>query len=269
MFGESMLMKYKKITLFYFLALPACVLMRVLQLFFTVDVKTGFFKKEYSAYGLALLIFIAAVCAVCAFFCFTGHRNPARLPRVNPFLTAVSLAAAISTGIELFGETFAGTVAAWQTALLYITGLSAVVWFILYGVSDIGGIKLPPLLSVLPAFYLIVRIICTFTSVSSLALISDNILLLAAYCTALLFFLYTGRVFNDIQGDNNFRKLMVSGMASSILCVTQSVPHFVINIVSSGEYLHTSVIANIALLCLGLFIAAFTFSYFSAGNTEE
>lgn len=52
-------MKYEKILLFSSIALPAVMLMRFLQLFFTVDVKTGFFKSEYEDAGRCLLVLIA------------------------------------------------------------------------------------------------------------------------------------------------------------------------------------------------------------------
>ena len=51
-------MKYKKILLFFGIALPASVLMRLLQLMFTVDEKTGFIRSEYNETGYYLLILI-------------------------------------------------------------------------------------------------------------------------------------------------------------------------------------------------------------------
>ena len=69
-------MKYKKILLFSGIALPASVLLRFLQLVFTVDTKTGFFKPEYKETGYYLLILIIVCAAVTAALCFTTHRKP-------------------------------------------------------------------------------------------------------------------------------------------------------------------------------------------------
>ena len=79
-------MKYKKIVLFFFLTLPLSLLLRTLQLFFTVETDTGFFKIEYKTVGFYFLALIIAVCVSMAIICFTGHRNPEHPPKINPFI---------------------------------------------------------------------------------------------------------------------------------------------------------------------------------------
>ncbi len=182
-------MKYEKILLFSSIALPAVVLMRFLQLFFTVDVKTGFFKSEYEDAGRCLLVLIALGCAAVAVLCLTSHRNPENPPKKNLVTAVFSFITAAVTAIEIFSESFAGTVMRWQSSLLMLMGLAAAAFFVAYGISLISDFKLPPISAVIPVFYFIIKVICVFTSVSSLALITDNILMLAAYCTLLFFFL--------------------------------------------------------------------------------
>ena len=260
-------MKYGKIVLFFCIALPVSVLLRTLQLFFTVDAATGFFKNEYMGVGSLLLVLIFAVCAATAIICFTGHRAPDRPPQKNIFICLSSFLMAAAVGIELFAESFSGTVMAWQLALLMLTGVASIVYFAAFGLAGFISLSLPAVCAVIPAFYFIMRIICSFTAVSSLALISDNLLLIAAYCVLLLFFLCFGKLYNDIDSEYNFRKLMASGMVSVILCFTQSVPHIIINFVTSNGYQHTSNAANFALLAAGIFTAVFVFSYFSRENS--
>ena len=236
-------MKYEKILLFSSIALPAVVLMRFLQLFFTVDVKTGFFKSEYEDAGRCLLVLIALGCAAVAVLCLTSHRNPENPPKKNLVTAVFSFITAAVTAIEIFSESFAG-------------------------ISLISDFTLPPISAVIPVFYFIIKVICVFTSVSSLALITDNILILAAYCTLLFFFLCFGKLYNGIDREYNFRKLQASGFASVLLCLTQSVPHIIFNISNGGAYRHTSNISNISLLAYGLFTAAFTLAHFSLKNTS-
>lgn len=261
-------MKYKKIILFFCIALPVSVLMRMLELYFTVDTKTGFFKPEYKSMGYYLLIMIIAFCAVTALLCFTSHRNPEHPPKKNPVLGAASFLMAAGIGLELFAESFAGTVLKWQTSLLMVAGLASVLYFIVYGAGMFAKIKIPPVCAAVPAIYFIARIICTFTSISSLALITDNVLMLSAYCVALLFFLCFGKLYNGIDTEYNFRKLLAAGLSCIILCFTQSVPHIIINITTDNGYLHTSNASNIALLITGIFVAVFTFSHFSFNNVS-
>ena len=215
-------MKYNKIVLFFCISAPACMLMRILQLMFTVEAETGFFNAEYGSIGYYLLAFIAVFCAVT--LCFTGHRNPDHPPKKNIFICISSLFLAAATAIQLFSESFSGTVRLWQSVLLVLTGFGAALFFLIYGVSGFEGIKISPTLAVLPAVYYIMRLICDFTSVSSLALITDNMLVLASYSLSLLFFISFGKLYNGIDPEYNFRKLMATGMAAVILCLTQSVP---------------------------------------------
>ena len=84
----------------------------------------------------------------------------------------------------------------------------------------------------------------------------------------LLFFLSFGKLYNGIDTERNFRKLMASGLVSAVLCFTQSIPHIIINLVTDNGYLHTSNADNFSVLSFGMFIAVFTFSHFSAKNIK-
>lgn len=256
-------MKYKKIVLFFCITLPLSILLRSLQLFFTVETETGFFKSEYEIMGLFLLILILLVCACLAVVCFTGHRNPERPPKVNPFMSLCSFVAALGVASGVIDTSLTEAKMPWQNTLLTLAGIVAAAYFVIYGVSGFIKFKLSPLLSVLPSVYFIIKIICSFTAVSSLALISDNILVLSALCVMLIFFLSFAKLYNGIDSESNFRKLMASGLMSAVLCFTQSIPHVIINLVTDNGYLHTTNAANFSVLSFGIFIAVFTFSHFS------
>ena len=135
-------MKYEKILLFSSIALPAVVLMRFLQLFFTVDVKTGFFKSEYEDAGRCLLVLIALGCAAVAVLCLTSHRNPENPPKKSLVTAVFSFITAAVTAIEIFSESFAGTVMRWQSSLLMLMGLAAAAFFVAYGISLISDFTL-------------------------------------------------------------------------------------------------------------------------------
>ena len=260
-------MKYGKLMLFWWIALPVSLLMRLFQLFFTVDRGTGFFLQEQKTVGVGLTVLIGVFCAVSVILAFTSHRRPEHPPKKNLPIAFGALLAAAATGHELVRESFSGTVLRWQLTLLAVAGVAAVAWFAAFGLSQILPLRVPPVLAAIPAFYMVIRIICAFTSISSLALISDNLLLMAAYCTALLFFIQLGKLYNGLEGDSNFRKLLASGLAAILLCLTQSIPHIVINLCTEG-YHHTSDAANASVLAYGVLILAFTLSHFSKRNME-
>lgn len=258
--------KYNKIVLFFGIAYPASLLLRILQLFFTIETKTGFFKNEYKSAGMYLLLLIVAVCVALGIICFTSHRNPEHPPKTNPLISVCSAFLAVMIGAGLVSESFAGTVMKWQMNLLFITGFAAVVYFLFYSISGFLKINIPNICTIIPSIYLVLRIICTFSSISSLALISDNLIILSAYCVSLLFFICFGKLYNKIDTEANFRKIMAYGLVATVLCFTQSIPHIIINLVNNNSYQHTPNSTNLELLAAGLFISVFTFSYFSLSN---
>lgn len=260
-------MRFKKIILFFTVTLPLSIALRLVQLSYTVDMTTGFFKNEYKPYGIYILIAIFVFTAVTAVFAFTSHRSPEQPPKINPVLSVASFLLCFSLLYELAAESFPESVPYWQTSLLKLSGFASAVFFAVLALKAFFKLPLPDICTVIPTVYLILRIICYFTAISSLALISDNILLVAAYCTSLLFMLSLAKLYNRSEGDGNFRKLMASGLTSTVLCFTQSVPHIIINISNGFSYNHTSMAANVTVLCLGLFSAVFTFSHFSEKNS--
>ena len=215
-----------------------------------------------------MLLLIIAVCVSLAVICFTGHRNPEHPPKINPLISFASFFAVLGVAAGVYDARLSPVAMPWQIALLTVSGFIAAVYFILYAVSGFINLKLSPLLSVLPSVYFIMRITCSFTAISSLALISDNILIISALCVMLLFFLNFGKLYNGIDTERNFRKLMASGLVSIVLCFTQSIPHIIINLTTHNGYLHTSNADNFSVLSFGIFIAVFTFSHFSAKNIK-
>ncbi len=262
-------MKYKNILIYFYLALPISVFLRGLQLFYTIDAPTGFFKPEYREVGFYLIVMIFAVCFAMGILCFLGHRSPEHPPKGNPLLAVAAFVAAASVAIELLGASYVSLIRGWQSALMLLIGVASVCYFIFLGICSLIKKTYFPPLAIIPATYFITLIICNFTSISSLALISDNLLLLASYCVMLLFFISFGKLYNKLDAERNFRKLMAYGMASIILCFTQSIPYFVINVFKNNTYNHTSLSTNISLFAMGIFITVFVFEHFSSKNLTK
>lgn len=262
-------MKYNRIILFFCIALPVSIIMRIFQLKYTIDTSTGFFLQEYKNIGWYLLFVILAFVIVTAILSFTSHRNPEKPPKPNYLMSISAVALAVTIGYELFTESFSKVVRIWQSSLLMITGFLAIIYLILFAIGSFVKFNVPQISAIAPAVYFILRIICTFTSISSLALITDNFILIASYCTTLLFMVSFAKVYNNIDSERNFRKLLASGLCSIVLCATLSIPNIIINVMLNNGYLHTSMATNISVLFTGLFTASFIFSHFSIKNCEE
>lgn len=259
-------MKYKKIIFLFSVFLPVSVVLRTMQLSFTVDYSTGFFTREFKTNGEAMLWVIFALCFAPAVFALFSHRNPEAPPKPNIVLSVASFLAAGSVAYELFTERFSQAVMDWQVMAVKTAGVVTVAFFAYYGLQRFINFRIPRISTAIPTVYFILRIICDFTSISSLALISENLLLMISYCAILLFMLQFTKLYNDIDSEYNFRKLLSTGLASIILCFTHTVPHFILKLSTGYSYMHTSFAANINVFFIGVFIAVFLFSHFSFSN---
>lgn len=254
-------MKLNKIMFFFILALPISIVLRGLQLLFTVDYVTGFYYGSKETVGIILLILILLSAFFMGFFARQVFTRPENSPKANIFASLFSLLVCGAIFNENFIQAFPVSALPWQIAILKITAVLISVYLLCVPLSLIFKFQIPPLLSVCPIIYLLMKIICDFTVVSKLAFISDNILMIASYCLILLFFLNFGKLCNGID-DAGFKKILSYGLPAVILSLTCSIPNLAVNLILKEEYLHTSIIASLSLLLFGILILSLLISYF-------
>lgn len=261
-------MKFNKIILFFNLSLLFGVIMRFFQIKFTIQYATGFFVSNLSGYGYFMLAVVFLIAILCGIFASTYYINPEAPPKKGIILGVASFLPAISILFEIFTESQIADILPLQSTALKIMGVLSAVYFILYGLSKFIEIDIPNMTAVIPVIYIIIRIICDFSAISSLAIISDYIYLICGYCLILLFFMNFLKLHNGIDGEYNFRKIFATGLSASVICISQSVAHIAVNIVSNNGYTHISHGANLSLLAFAIFIIAFIFTHFSSENTK-
>ncbi len=252
-------MNFKKLMTAFLIALPVCVGIRIIQIIFTIEYSNGFYIIGKSLLGNIALVLIALIGVAGIVLALKTKNVSIRLPKKDIVLGVLSILVAISLGGELFGEATPMTMTAWQVWFLKSTTLFTAVYFTANGISMFLGFKLPTLLCVMPAVYAIVKTIFTFINISSLALISDNILLMASYCCLMLFFINYGKVYNGIDVKTAFPKLAARGFVTAIICGAQSLSAIIINIFGNTPYTHINNEVLYSLFCLSAFTAAFVY----------
>ncbi|MBQ3817244.1 MAG: hypothetical protein II802_03100, partial [Clostridia bacterium] len=166
-------------------------------------------------------------------------------------------------------ETFVSSIKIWQIISLDITGLLTMIFFIIYGLKMFIDFPLPGIFPIVVPLYWIVKLICIFTTVSSLSLITDTVMTLACQCFALLFTANFAKVFNKIDDDKLFRKVLSTGLSTSILCLCDSIPRIYLTLSHREQYLHSTATSTLSLLATGLFALIFTISFFSNNNLKH
>ena len=262
-------MKYKKIMLFFSVALLLSLVLRFIQLQYAVDSLTGFYKAEFLSLGSYITLIILAFAAMAAIFSFTSHRSPDHPPKLNIPLGFCSVIFAISIITEMLLEGFPQNSILWQAILLKISGILLVAFLTVFALKRFIAIPIPSVCYSLFAIYLMFKLISCFSAVSNLALISDNILLIGAYCSSLVFAVCFAKLYNGMDAEKGFKKLMASGLVSVVFCFTQSVPHIIYNLLNGNSYLHTPLRTSFGVFFLGVFIFSFLLSHFSKENACE
>ena len=262
-------MKLNKIVFFFALSLPSCIALRFFQLALATEPQTGFFKENYYAYGVIITVLIFLFVALAAVFSYLTFKRPEHPPKTNPVLAITSVLIAVAF---LYSGFFGIKTESYPLPELIISRVLTILvafYFLTFALASTFKLKLPGIISVLPAVYLIERIIHDFRSISKLALVSDNVLIIMTYCVSLVFFMNFAKLYCKTDHNRNFKNLLSSGIAAVILCFTYSVSNILISIFKSSEYVRVSVADNLLFISIGMFISVFLLSHFSKQNLED
>ncbi|MBO5210808.1 MAG: hypothetical protein J6B80_02635 [Clostridia bacterium] len=251
-------MKQNRSTPMIAILVVTAFLIRLIQIFCAIDFKTGFYKTEFNALGIGLTILAVVFCSGAALLA----RNTTDIEESG---WIISRSTAIFSGVlsislfyELFAERFVVQGAVWQVILMKLIGFAAAGYFTVFALSRTLNFKMPEILHTIPAFYMIIRIICSFINISSLSLIAENVFLLASYCCALLFFVsYAAYYCADLQ---EIRSLYTRSVLAFAFCFTTSLSNIIANIV--GGYTHISLYSQVVLMALSLFVFGFIYEKF-------
>lgn len=262
-------MSLRKIMLCFIAGLPVCIVARVIQIVYATEYATGFSVRGREWLSYLSIGIIALVCVLMAVFSFKAYKNPEKPPKVKWGLSVAACVVVAGLLRELIFENMPQTMPAWQVLLLKFVTVICVVYFVAFAVQGITEFKLPAISHVIPCVYAIIKTIFTFINISSLAVISDNVFLVAGYCLLMLFFINYGKLYNGIDVEKGFRKLLATGLAASTVCITQSFPVIFVNVFSKTPYLHSDVGSMWALAGMGIFIITFIFKYFEKILNKE
>lgn len=260
-------MKFKYIVSTFLSTTVVCILARALQLNLMIDEK-GFTLTSYRNYSLFVLALLFATCIALAVVGTQTHRCPAHPPKMKLSLAFPAILYGVWVVFDVVHAFFSARVPSWQIVLLAVFGILTGALFILYGMKAFKNIKLPSVLFVLPVLYQMVRALCMFISVSTLALTSGHILMLASECSVLLFMLELGKMMCGLDKEKNYRKILSTGMVAVFFCCVTTVPYIVILLSGKQVVLNESYSSLILTFLAGAFVMCFLFNHFSLTNRQ-
>lgn len=259
-------MKYRQIMNLMWFSLPMCVLLRVIQILFTLDETTGFIKQEYSKISLLISVVVcAAVVAVAGY-----ATNVIALDKQNKEKNPVVAITGLLTGGMFFYEIVSSTETGRIKSLIFITlALASAFVFIAYGLKNIYDYKFPSILLIVPTVYYLAKLINLFVSTSGLALVTKNVFMLLANA-ALLFFMFEFASYeNDFKNKSQKpKRVFAIGIGAIMMCVSTGLP-VIISAVFQKIELTTALKGDLATAVLMITQAIFIFSYISSNFNKK
>lgn len=250
-------MKQRHTVMLLGVSLPICVILRTIQLFFTIDNTTGFKKQAYSTISTLITVVVCATIAAIAILSVVANQKK-RINEASGWIGLVS----IFTGLMFAHQTVVEAVelgkGSFVGVLLVFATLATSAVFIGYGVKGIFNIKFPLILLVMPVIYYIIKLISLFITTSALSLTTENVFLIFNYC-ALLLFVYESAGFENEIGDvkKRSKKLYAYGIAATMLCAVSALPQLALSVLGKVELSYD----EISMLLLNVFVGVFVITY--------
>lgn len=254
-------MKHRHIINLLWIALPICVILKLIQFVFTIDTTTGFIKQQYKDIStLITLVVLAAVAAMCVLAYFAEGVSK-KHGEVRPIL---AITGALTGGMFVY-ETVSGlsTLGNWYGILLVLLSLLSAFVFVAFGLKNIYPYNFPSLLLAVPVVYYVVKLISLFTSTSELSLVTENIFLLFTN-SALLWFLFEFANYENELSDPKtaHKKIFACGITAVMLCVITALPKLILLIGNKTDVLRGDISASLLMLSQAIFILSYIIGIF-------
>ncbi len=228
----------KKIIPLFLVSTVCAVFLRVLQITQMTESSTGFFIKGFETIGNSVTIGIFVIAAICVIYAAVYKEKEIYPVTVTkPFgIIHFFLAAAII--YESLFSPVSNAIHTWQILLQIVFGLLSALVFVYRGYYAFTGGKIVPITSVVHIVFWLIRVIIVFSSYISVSTIAENVFEMAAICTALVFFLNSAALENEIDYQRISKRIFPSAAAAFITGAVYSASQLVVILSGKQAALH-------------------------------
>ena len=264
--------------------LVACP-MRIFQMLRNIDPATGF----YIDYDSIMIIILYAVLALASVLILVLSFLSARIPAsIAPGGRQIPLAVtSLAVGLTLFYDAvsmyFSGTQ---ETATIvqnvgsaslihHFRALAAVLaglYFLIFFVSYLTGNELHKkvrILSLMPLFWALARILERITVVISIVRVSELLFEICALVFLMMFFMSFARVVSDVNSKGSMWSVIACGSVAVMFIMTYAVPRLMLVVTGNSANLVTGFPLNWADLGCALFVLTFVVTSLRKGYSVE
>lgn len=264
--------------------LVACP-MRIFQMLKNVDPATGFYINYDSVMIIILYAVLALVAVLILVLSYLSGRIPASIaPKGRQVPLAItSLVFALTLFYDSVSKYFVGTQ---ETATIiqntgstsmihYFRSLAAVLaglYLIVLFISYISGNELykkVKILSLMPLFWTLARILERITVVISIVRVSELLFEICALVFIMMFFMSFARVVSDVNSKGSMWSVIACGSVAAMFIMTFAVPRLMLTLTGNQESLVAGFPLNWADLGAVLFVLTFVVTSLRKGYSVE
>lgn len=259
-------MKYRNILIVFIISLVLSIGLRTYEIVALTDSATGFVEHEHSSLATTLTGIIAALAAVVTVCACTVKRNPMKLPKTSIILSVSSFLLSFGILLDIANVYFSSNVPYWQAALVNVSGIVSVVFFVCYGVTAFISFHLPRALFIAPVIYWLFKLVCVFTSISSISLLIDYAFMMIAICATLLFMFEFSKLANKINLKSSYKRILITGFLAAFFSFLTVLPSLLARAFGIVTVFREGSADAVVYLLSAVFITVFVMNMFKSGN---
>lgn len=264
--------------------LVACP-MRIFQMLKNVDPATGFYINYDSVMIIILYAVLALVAVLILVLSYLSGRIPASIaPKGRQVPLAItSLVFALTLFYDSVSKYFVGTqetatiiqntgstsmIHHFRSLAAVLAGLYLIVLFISY-ISGNELYKKVKILSLMPLFWTLARILERITVVISIVRVSELLFEICALVFLMMFFMSFARVVSDVNSKGSMWSVIACGSVAAMFIMTFAVPRLMLTLTGNQENLVAGFPLNWADLGAVLFVLTFVVTSLRKGYSVE
>lgn len=255
-------MKNKSALICFFFSTAALTVLRICQLIYAIDGKTGFYKNEYSGFSLlctAAMVISAAAVTLFSFF-DTASTESGQVSRetdtagrsASVLLTELfSLLVGASLAIHAVGLLEEGTELIGTVRLAFL--LAAAVGYGAFGLLEMLGRARPALLTLFFTPVWIFELISGFVKYNDVSAVPERTYDILTLCLCTVFSLMYAKRINGFDSSRPRAIYTAVGLCTAEACLISTLPRFAVMLLGKTELLHESAVSGYVLLIFGFF----------------
>lgn len=215
----------------------AGIAVRLLMLLFTIDPISGFLKTEYALPNLFIIIVLVVtfiVAFVTPLTIKTKSKDAVTINNLPIFISLVFIAAAIV--FETFFSGIIKDINFIQAFVHVILTIASAVSLLGVAVFKLSGRPYPPIISLVPILFWIMRLIIVFTGFATISTISDTVIETLQMCLTLGVFLFFAKAESGLSA-KHYKLFAATALACGIVSLTGSIPRAIIGMMHLLEKL--------------------------------